>query len=115
MVRLESVVIALFGALLGLGLGVLLGVTLQRAIADEASVPVGSCSPSSSSPDLSASCDHDGVPLFTSISSWSVPGRRAHVQATFRAVLDGRIEVRTPLFELREQRVEGSAVQGTRA
>ena len=45
MVRLESVVIAVFGALLGLGLGVLLGVTLQRAIADEGvdvlSIPIG--------------------------------------------------------------------------
>ena len=46
MVRLESVVIALFGALLGLGLGVLLGVAFQRAIADEGidvlAVPIGS-------------------------------------------------------------------------
>jgi putative ABC transport system permease protein len=46
MVRLESVVIAVFGALLGLGLGVLLGVTLQQATADEGvdvlAVPIGS-------------------------------------------------------------------------
>ena len=45
MVRLESVVIAVFGALLGVALGIVFGTALQRKIADEGvevlSVPVG--------------------------------------------------------------------------
>ena len=35
MIRLESVAIALLGALLGMGMGVVFGVLLQRAIADQ--------------------------------------------------------------------------------
>lgn len=46
MVRLESVVISLFGAVLGLGLGVLFGVLLQRSLASQGitdlAIPVGS-------------------------------------------------------------------------
>lgn len=46
MVRLESVVIAILGALLGIGAGLLFGVTLQRSFADDGitdlAIPVGS-------------------------------------------------------------------------
>lgn len=46
MVRLESVVIAILGAVLGIGAGLLFGVTLQRAFADEGitdlAIPLGS-------------------------------------------------------------------------
>lgn len=46
MVRLESVVIAILGALLGIGAGVLFGVTLQRSFADDGitdlAIPAGS-------------------------------------------------------------------------
>ncbi|REF00994.1 ABC transporter permease [Thermomonospora umbrina] len=45
MIRLESVVIALFGALLGIGIGVIFGSALQRALSDEGltvlSIPTG--------------------------------------------------------------------------
>jgi len=45
MIRLESVVIALFGALLGIGIGVVFGWAIQRALSDEGlnvlSVPAG--------------------------------------------------------------------------
>ena len=46
MIRLESVVISLFGAVLGLGLGVLFGVLLQRSLASQGitdlAIPLGS-------------------------------------------------------------------------
>ncbi len=35
MIRIESVVISVFGALLGLGVGLIFGVTLQRVLADD--------------------------------------------------------------------------------
>jgi putative ABC transport system permease protein len=35
MIRLEAVAIALLGAALGMGMGIVFGVTLQRAIADQ--------------------------------------------------------------------------------
>lgn len=45
MIRLESVVIALFGALLGIGIGVVFGWAIQRALSEEGlnvlSVPAG--------------------------------------------------------------------------